>query len=148
MKNIRSILSHLVNQPEFKVLKKHSCYQKFIDLLPQQYKRGIAFIYIRKNTLFVALSNPGYKMELNYNKDLLRSLLNMMGKHDEECSMLTVESVIIFNSKYYTEKPEEIIDTDPKYRELSSGNFKIDSTDKNLIEEFEKIKSIIISNNN
>jgi len=146
MKNIHSILSHLVNQPQFRILKKHHCYQKFIDLLPPKFKRAIAFVYIKNNILFVALSHPGYKMELDYNKDLLKSLLNMMGKHKSECSMLSVNDTIIFNSKFYTEKPEETISTDPKYKELSSGDFKIDTKDKKLLQAFEDIKEIIIRN--
>ena len=130
MKNVRSILSHLVNQPQFKILKKQSCYHKFIEYLQPKFQKAIAFVYIRNNILFIAISHPGYKMELNYNKDLLRSLLNMMGKHYEGCSELKADSVIIFNSKFYVEKPIKDQDTDPKYRELSSGEFKIQSKDK------------------
>jgi len=146
MKNIHSILSHLVNQPQFRILKKHHCYQKFIDLLPPKFKRAIAFVYIKNDTLFMALSHPGYKVELDYNKDLLKSLLNMMGKHNSDCSMLSVSSVIIFNSKFYVDKPEEKDDTDPKYPERSNGYFKIDTNDKKLLEAFENIKQTIIRN--
>jgi len=150
MKNVRSILSHLVNQPQFKVLKKQSCYNKFIEHLQPKFKKAIAFVYIKNNILFIALSNPGYKMELNYNKDLLRSLLNMMGEYDENCSGLKANSVVIFNSKFYTKKHINKIKkaTDPKYKELSSGEFSIKSKDKNIIKNFEKIKQIIIQNKN
>jgi hypothetical protein len=146
MKNTHSILSHLVNQPQFRILKKHNCYQKFIDLLPPKFSRAIAFVYIKNDILFIALSHPGYKMELNYNKDLLKSLLNMMGKHNSECSMLNVNSVIVFNSKFYVDKPKEITNTDPKYVESSTGYFNINTEDDKLREAFESIKKIIIRN--
>ena len=146
MKKVRSILSHLVNQPQFKILKKQSCYHKFIEHLPPRFKKAIAFIYIKNNILFIAISHPGYKMELNYNKDLLRSLLNMMGTHDEECSELKANSVILFNSKFHIKEPVTPQATDPKYRELSSGEFKIKSKDKEILKKFEKIKQIIVKN--
>ncbi|HIC78052.1 MAG TPA: hypothetical protein EYP02_02605, partial [Sulfurovum sp.] len=72
MKKAHTIISHISNLPEFKLLKKHYCYQKFISLLNPRFKKAIAFVYIRDETLFVALSHPGFKMELNYNKDLLK----------------------------------------------------------------------------
>ncbi len=84
-------------------------------------------------------------MELNYNKDLLKSLLNMTRKHDEGCSELKANSIIIFNSKFYKEKQIEIEVTDPIYTELSSGEFKIQAKDKNIIKNFEDIQDIIIS---
>ncbi len=148
MKNIRSILSHLVNQPQFKILKKQSCYHKFISLLTPELKTAVAFIYIKNNILFVATSHTGYKMELNYKQDLLKSLLKILADNDKGCSDLKAERVIIFKSKFYVEKPIKIQDTDPRYRELSSGEFKIQSKDKNIIKSFENIKRIILQNRN
>ncbi|SFV54883.1 hypothetical protein MNB_SV-9-7 [hydrothermal vent metagenome] len=87
-------------------------------------------------------------MELNYNQDLLRSLLNAMGKHDIECSELKVNRVVIFNSKFYIKKPKVIQATDPKYKELSSGEFKIDAENAIIMKSFEKIKETIIQNKN
>ena len=146
MQKVSTILSHLTHQPQFKFLLKHTCYQKFIELLPPKFKKAIAFVYIDNNTLFVALSHPGYKMELNYNKDLLKSLLNMMGKYTPSCNQLTANNVIIFNSKLHTPKPKPSLPTDPRYNELSSGDFQIFSKDTQLLDKFEAIKKIIIKN--
>ena len=146
MKKANTILSHIHALPQFKMLKRHYCYQKLISILPPKFKKAVAFVYIREDTLFVALSHPGFKMELNYNKDLLKSLLNMMGKHNSECSMLNVNSVIVFNSKFYVDKPKEITNTDPKYVESSTGYFNINTEDDKLREAFESIKKIIIRN--
>ena len=144
MKKANSILSHILNLPQFKTLKSHYCYQKFISLLSPRFQKAIAFVYVRQDTLFVAISHPGFKMELNYNKDLLKTLLTMLAKQDEKCKNLKVSKVILFNSKHNSiikEKTEE--DTVPYYDEMSLGEFTINSEDKELKEAFEKIRDSI-----
>ncbi len=144
MKKAHTILSHIRNLPEFKLLKSHYCYQKFISLLNPRFKKAIAFVYLRDDTLFVALSHPGFKMELNYNKDLLKSLLSMLAKSDEKCQKMKASKVVLFNSKHLSIIKEEAIEsTVPHYREMALGEFTIDSEDKELLEAFNKIKDSI-----
>ena len=144
MKRANTILSHIRNLPEFKLLKSHYCYQKFITLLSPRFQKAIAFVYVREKTLFVALSHPGFKMELNYNKDLLKSLVSMLAKSDEKCQNLTVSKVVLFNSKHYSIiKEEKVTDTVPYYREMAKGTFTIENNDKDLKEAFERIKNLI-----
>ncbi len=85
-------------------------------------------------------------MELNYNRDLLKSILNMLGDNDEECNYMRAESVIIFNSKHHKVLEKEDIKTDPKYLELSTADFTIESLDADIIERFEAIKKQILNN--
>ena len=146
MKNASSILSHISYQPQFKSIRKHVCYRKFIQLLQPKFQKAIAFVYVKNSTLFVALSHPGYKMELNYNRDLLKSILNMISDNDKECKDMRVSSVVVFNSKYHKQIPKEDIKTDPKYMELSTGEFTIESSDRDIIERFEAIKKQILNN--
>jgi len=148
MKNASVILSHLVSKPQFKSVRTHGCYNKFLALLPPKFKKAVAFVYVREETLFVALSHPGYRMELNYNQDLLKSLLNMITAHNPECSGLKAKKVVIFNSKFYQEKPEECYQSDPKYSELAIGEFRINTTDSELTLRFERIREDIIRNRN
>jgi len=144
MKKASTILSHIRNLPEFKLLKSHYCYQKFISLLNPRFKKAIAFVYVRDNTLFVALSHPGFKMELNYNKDLLKSLLSMLAKSDEKCTNMKASKVVLFNSKHLSIIKEEPIEsTVPYYREMALGEFTIESEDVELQEAFNKIKKSI-----
>ncbi len=75
MKRAYEVINNLNRFPHFKSMHKYSCYNKLLELLPKRYKQAIAFFYIKNNTLFGALRHPGYKMELNYNKDLVRDLL-------------------------------------------------------------------------
>jgi len=144
MKKAHTILSHIRNLPEFKLLKSHYCYQKFISLLTPRFKKAIAFVYIREDTLFVALSHPGFKMELNYNKDLLKSLLTMLAKSDEKCKSMKASRVVLFNSKHLSIlKEEKIESTVPYYKEMALGEFRIESDDEELQHAFENIRKSI-----
>lgn len=141
------ILSHLSNQPQFRFLKQQTCYQKYIKLLGVKYQKAIAFVYIKNETLFVAVTHPGFKMELNYNRDLLKSVLTQLTSHDSECAMMKADKVVIFHSKYHpVKKAVEDISTVPYYNELSSSDFVIQSKDEELIKKFEQIKEQIKCN--
>jgi len=141
------ILSHLTGQPQFKYLKRQRCYQKYISLLGMKWQKAIAFIYVKHETLFIAVTHPGFKMELNYNKDLLKSVLTQMTSHDETCTFLHVNDVVIFHSKYRplpekTKKEETI----PYYHELASSDFTIAVSDPDIKAKFEETKSLIRCN--
>jgi hypothetical protein len=147
MKNASVILSHLVSQPQFKVLKQQECYRKFISLLGSKWQKAIAFVYIRNHTLFVAVTHPGFKMELHYNRDLLKSVLTQLASHTRECAMLQAEEVVVFHSKYRSiVKEEREEETVPYYNELASDSFEILSDDRELKARFEKIKESIRCN--
>ena len=143
MKNASMILSHLSSQPQFKSLKRQECYQKFIDLLSPKWQKAVAFVYIKDETLFIAVTHPGFKMELNYNRDLLKTLLTQLNTHDKACKMMQAEKVVVFHSKYHAmpeeKAPEESV---PHYHERALGNFDTPS-DEELKEKFEDIKEII-----
>jgi len=147
MKNASVILSHLVSQPQFKMLKQQECYRKFISLLGSKWQKAIAFVYIRNETLFVAVTHPGFKMELHYNRDLLKSVLTQLASYDPECTMLRAGEVVIFHSKYRSViKEEQHEETVPYYNELAHSNFDIVNEDDDLKARFEKIKESIRCN--
>jgi hypothetical protein len=113
-------------------------------MLQPRFKRGIVFLYVRQNTLFIAVNHPSAKMELNYNKDLLKDLLTMLANHDDKCKSLNVSKVVIFDSKHNSIiKEKKIEDTVPYYSEMAFGEFTIESEDKELREAFEKIRESI-----
>jgi len=147
MKKASIILSHLTDQPQFRFLKQQACYQKYIKLLGSKYQQAIAFIYIKNETLFVAVTHPGFKMELNYNRDLLKSVLTQLTLHDTKCTMMKADKVVIFHSKYHpVAKIEEDITTVPYYNERASSDFEIKTEDAKLKEKFENIKKVIECN--
>ena len=83
-------------------------------------------------------------MELNYNKDLLKSLLSMLAKSDEKCQNMKASKVVLFNSKHLSIiKEEPIVSTVPYYKEMALGEFTIESEDEELQEAFNKIKTSI-----
>ena len=138
------ILSHLSSQPQFKSLKRQECYQKYINLLSPKWQKAVAFVYIKDETLFIAVTHPGFKMELNYNRDLLKSLLTQLNNHDENCAIMRADKVVVFHSKYHT-MPEETIEksTVPHYHERATGSF-VTPEDEMLKTLFERIKSHVL----
>jgi len=143
MKKAYSILSHLSSLPQFKVLKRQECYQKYISLLSPKWQKAIAFVYIKDDTFFIAVTHPGFKMELNYNRDLLKSLLMQLNTHDKSCEMMSAAKVVVFHSKYHA-MPEEksAYVSVPHYLEQANGSF-ITPEDEALKESFERIKALI-----
>jgi len=144
MKQAHSILSHIKSLPQFRKLKKSYCYQKFISSLAPKFQKAIAFVYVQEHTLYIALSHPGFKMELNYNKDSFRDVLNVLAMMDEQCKSLRVSKVVLFNSKRLSIiKEKKIESTVPYYKELSLGEFQINSKDREIIDAFKQIKCSI-----
>ena len=137
------ILSHLTNQPQFRSLKRHVCYRKFISLLSKKWQKAIAFVYIKNDTLFVALTHPGFKMELHYNRDLLKSVLTQLASHDPKCHMLQANKVAIFHSRYHTLDKDETPETIPYYNEHAQGDFNIRSDDDDLVAQFKQTQALI-----
>lgn len=146
MKKASSILSHLSSLPQFKILKRQVCYQRYISLLSPQWQKAIAFVYIKEKTLFIAVIHPGFKMELHYNRDLLKSLLNQLNTYDRQCKLMIAHNVVVFHSKYYAMPEQKISSTSvPHYQEKSQGRFELPE-DEALKEQFERIKAIIKCN--
>jgi len=143
MKKANMILSHLSSLPQFKVLKQQGCYQKYISLLSPKWQKAVAFVYIKEETLFIAVTHPGFKMEFNYNKDLLKSLLIQLNTHVSDCKMFTASKVVIFHSKYHALPKDKVPEvTVPYYEERAEGNFTLPN-DGILKESFERIKALI-----
>jgi hypothetical protein len=147
MKKAHTILSHLSSLPQFKVLKRQECYQKYINLLSPKWQKAVAFVYIKDETLFIAITHPCFKMEFNYNRDLLKSLLTQLNTYDSNCKMMSASKVEIFHSKYYPiQTQKEKLSTVPHYDELASSSFTIHTQDKELKAKFEQIKEHIRCN--
>lgn len=116
-----------------------------MGLLAKRHKEAIAFIYIKNNTLFVAVKHPGLKMEIDYNKDLLKSILTTFSKTTPECQLPSVDKVAVFHSKFHLEKILDDAST-PYYTELAQGDFAIRLQNPTLQKIFEQIKHTIKCN--
>ena len=103
----------------------------------------IAFIYIKKKTLYIAIRHPGFKMELHYNRDLIKTLLTTFAEQYPECPIEPIANVSIFASKYYLSEPKEDRSTIPRYAEQADGAFRVETDDEALRACFERIKEHI-----
>ena len=144
MKKASDIISHIRSLPQFRVLKRYYCYQRFISSVNPRFKKAIAFVYVKNETLFIALSHPGFKMEMSYQKEVLLSILDILSKQDKECQQIKAKKVILFNSKHNSIiKEKKIENTVPHYKEMALGKFTIKSEDKDIINAFESIRESI-----
>jgi hypothetical protein len=134
MKKIDTILTHLKTNPIFKKLDTQSSLRKLTKLLPLNISRGIKFAYIKNDILHFVLTHPVYKMELKYNQDLIKTLLNKLNIQD------------IQDIKYFVtsnQKVEFAKYTPPKYIEKSYGIFENHMKNEKLFEIVEDIRKNI-----
>ena len=145
VKTADSIIKQLRLLPQFQPLKRYDCYRKFLSLLTPRYQRAIPFIFIRNNTLNIAVSHPGINMELNSNKDFLKSILTKLINEDVECKDLKASRIVLFNinRRAVNNGYNQQQDTIPRYKERALGNFTIEIDDKELKEIFIDIREII-----
>ncbi|MDY3199643.1 MAG: DciA family protein [Arcobacter sp.] len=135
MKKINEILSHLKNNPEFRKINTSSLISKFIEALPLKLKKGIKFGYVKNQTLYFVLTHPVYKMEFEYNKADIKSLL-------KNFKIANVEDIGFFVTNVI-EKKEIIEEEKPLYKERSYGIFENKAKDEKIFKKFEKIREII-----
>ena len=135
MKKINEILSHLKNNPEFSKINTSFLIKKFIEVLPLKLKKGVKFAYVKNQTLFFVLTHPVYKMEFEYNKADIKSLLKNFKIANVEDIGFFVTNVI---EKKVLQKTHE-----PLYKERSYGIFENKVKDERLFRKFERIREII-----
>ena len=145
MKESSSILASVLGASQFQPLRQHRCYRQFLELLPPRFRNAIAFVTVKNRRLMVGLSHPGYKMELNYNQELLKGLLSTLIRHRPECAFMEADRLVFFHSRYHPLTNEDP-DTVPHYRELARGEFQTLPEDEALRERFEKIRHWIRKN--
>lgn len=135
MKKINEILSHLKNNPEFSKINTSFLIKKFIEVLPLKLKKGVKFAYVKNQTLFFVLTHPVYKMEFEYNKADIKSLL-------KNFKIANVEDIGFFITNVIEKKEKENAPIS-LYKERSFGIFDNKAKDEYLFRKFEKIRAII-----
>ena len=135
MKKINEILSHLKNNPEFSKINTFFLIKKFIEVLPLKLKKGVKFAYVKNQTLYFVLTHPVYKMEFEYNKADIKSLL-------KNFKIANVEDIGFFITNVI-EKKEDPKEPIPFYIERSYGIFENRAKDEYIFKKFEKIREII-----
>ncbi len=108
---------------------------KFIDILPLKLKKGVKFGYIKNQTLYFVLTHPVYKMEFEYNKADIKSLLKSF-------KIANVEDIGFFVTNII-EKKENNKEVIVFYKERSYGIFENKAKDEYIFKKFEKIRELI-----
>ena len=137
MKKINEIISHLKNNPEFKKINTSTLIKNFIEVLPLKLKKGVKFAYVKNQILYFVLTHPVYKMEFEYNKADIKSLL-------KKSNIENVQDISFFVTNRIEKKSSEI-KSEPLYIERSYGIFENRAKDEKLHKKFEQIRSIIRS---
>jgi len=147
MKRANFIIEHIKNLPQFKLMNQYYCCRRFISLLPPRFQKVASFAYLRDDTLFLAISHPGFKMELNSKIDFLKSILRMVREGDEKCKNFKASRIVIFNSKLKSirerKNKKESLDTVPYYAERAKSLDTSLVDDEDLKRVFEKIREHI-----
>ncbi len=135
MKNMSTILNHLKQHPDFRKINTNEKIQRFINILPMKLKKGIKFAYVRNEILFFVLTHPIYKMEFEYNKALIKSLLN-------NAHMTNINDFKFFVTNKIEKKQEKPKESE-LYKERSYGIFKNHIENKKLHTLLEEIRDLI-----
>jgi len=139
MKDVNTILNHLVANPLYSKLKHQQCFTLIKKSLPKPLQKGILFMYVKNDTLFFALKHPAFKMEFDYKLSLIKNLLSSLPPLQVACKTYDIKRVKTFVSKFTTQ-PETKIDTVPRYKEHAIGLFEIKAQDSDIKERFEDIE--------
>ena len=144
MKNINSIVSHILTKPQFSKISQKKCIMKVINTLPPHLKNAVLFTYTKGNILFIVLNHPGLKMEFHYKDNLIKSLLKQIKLIDKDCqNMQNITNIKYFVSNKINRKNLDKSNEKLKYKERAKGDFEILTQNKELKKLFEKIRESI-----
>lgn len=148
MKDSKSIISHLVQQPSMKKYEQMRCYDRLLSVLPKSFTSMIRFVYTKNETLFFVLNHPCAKMEFNYKRNLIKSLLKEINIRFPECTALHVKEIQAFVTNQKSEEESLIIGAPSEifYPEQADGHFESRCEDPKLQALFEAIKATIRTN--
>ena len=146
MKDAKSIISHLVQQPSMKKYGQMRCYEQLLSLLPKSFTTLIRFVYTKNDTLFFVFAHPSGKMEFNYKRSLIKSLLSQIILHFPECECLHVKEIQCFVTNQPEVLPPLKTPSTIPYTERALGEFLNTCHDPKLHALFESIKETLKSN--
>lgn len=146
MKDSKEILSHLYFSNSQK-LKQTRCLNILKSLLPPRLNSAISYIYTKNQNLYIVIDQFGLKMEFNYKRELIKSLLKAIHKESYLCEDLKELEIIISVSTKRIQNNQETIKA-PSFEERSTGNFENLAKNIEVRELIEKIRTTIHANRN
>ena len=144
MKDSQEVISHLYFSNSQK-LRQARCLNVLKALLPPRLGEAISYIYKNNQKLFIVIDQFGLKMEFNYKRDLIKSLLKSIHKESSLCEDLQECEIVISVSNKKREAAEERI-RKHAYPERAEGAFENLAQNEEIRDLIEKIRSTIKTN--
>ena len=126
-------------RPQLKKLNNNTLIDKLVTILPPKLKKGVKFTYIKNDILFFVLTHSVYKMEFEYNKQDIKSLLKLV-------ELDYIKDISFFVTNQVEKKIVKSENKKDDYKERSKGYFDNNSNDKKIRKHFEDIRKIIKDN--
>jgi len=142
MKNIKDILAHLKYSPKFKKINTQEALNKLTSAMPKNLQNGIKFCYTKQETLYFVLTHPVYKMEFEYNKDLVKRLL-------KDLRIANINDIKFFVTNVVEKKEIQNVKHETRedsFKERSYGIFENMLEERKLYDKVEQIRNIIKKN--
>ena len=142
MKNSAQVLSHLVNQPQYKKLEQQQCINTIKGLFPPHLQNLVLFAYVKHKVLYFVFSHPGAKQEFNIIISSIKTPLKLYPP--PQCQELKFEDIAAYVShKPIKKESTETRKTVSDYEELSTGDFVNNVNDPKLHKIIEDIRKSI-----
>jgi len=142
MKNSAQVLSHIVNQPQYKKLGQHQCIAAVKALLPPHLQSMVTFAYVKHKVLYFVLNHPGAKQEFDIIITSIKAPLKLYPP--AKCKEMEFEDIRAYVShKPQTKDELSKKETVPYYEERSEAAFENPVKEPRLHEVIEKIRKSI-----
>ncbi len=143
MKHSEEVIRHLYFSNSQK-LRQIRCANALKALLPPRLAEAISYIYSKNQKLYIVIDQFGLKMEFNYKRDLIKSLLSTIHSQTALCEDLKdMEVVISVSAK---RKADEESLKSYSYPERAEGDFTNTLDDPELHALIEQIRKHIRTN--
>jgi len=146
MKDSQEVIRHLYFSNSQK-LRQVRCMNVLKSLLPPRLGESISYIYKKNQKLFIVIDQFGLKMEFNYKRELIKSLLKSIHKESSLCEDLLDAEVVISVSNKKRQQQHEIPQKH-RYEERAEGTFENLAQNEEIRELIEKIRHTIQNNRN
>ncbi len=151
MKDAKTIIRHIIDNPSYKELKNRSECGEFLRLLSLNHRRLIAFCYEKNGVLFFALFHPLGLQELKSDSSIkmLKGLLKIYSSVNFDGRLARVTDVKFFVTKHLKfKKPTDPYETKRffTYAEPAKGEFVNLAKDEQIYAKFENIRRVIKQN--
>lgn len=155
MKSTKDIISHIRKDPLFASMSDRV---EFMRLLPINWRRIIAFIYVREGDLMIALKHPLGLQELKRDSNIkfIKELLSLFVRSYPECEFSAVKEIKFFVADKFAKRLRKAngalnlsnfaAPIAARSLERSRGKFKNVVKDPQIYRAFEEIRGLILAN--